>query len=659
VILYKKGALMLRTIIILISVVILTFVFSGCSEKPLVPAKEFGAYYTKINSGENFEQISRTGEYTDIIVDLGTDNGNLIFWRGSSYLPYWETAKGQWYLGELIPRSGDGTGKRPDKVNTYSVVKIVKNTSESVVIHWRYYPNFTGTNPHMNVFYSGFCDEYFEIKPDGNITRTLRRGEEKVDNWRDEKNITIQKLQLSLNGIAEKSTQAPGSSGPVPVVKGNPVSTDVVMQPVVWWKFDEGQGDHTVEAVSNHKTEIMGHRSLWSNGISGTALQFDGYNSVISYPAGNAPNLSSQVTFESWIAIGAYPWSFVPIIQQTDDVPEEIERIKGRRAWLTSEEDLEAEDEEEEDEDFRVVIKKENDVGYFFGLDGYGKPTMKLRVGGQWEELISDVHLERRQWYQVAGTYDKTTGKMSLFVNGKPAGEKVIAKGEIELSKKDIQIGKGKDRRPINPVRANTFMDSFSFDGLIDEIRIYNEALTPEQITQSYRNFKPADKIISNPDMDKRVLPAGKNTGEFGAYYSHLEFYDVWDNMFRFGDHPDVVVEFDESPSKFVFWRGVGFIPMMVNEKGQWYSNEFNETWNKSGGQGCQEPMSDKEAYTNHARIVEQSPARVVIHWRYPLIDVLRVIANYNEETGWGDWSEWYYYIYPDGVAVKKNAYVD
>jgi hypothetical protein len=32
---------------------------------------------------------------------------------------------------------------------------------------------------------------------------------------------------------------------------------------------------------------------------------------------------------------------------------------------------------------------------------------------------------------------------------------------------------------------------------------------------------------------------------------------------------------------------------------------------------------------------------------------VLHVIANYNEATGWGDWSDWYYYIYPDGVAVK------
>ncbi len=75
---------------------------------------------------------------------------------------------------------------------------------------------------------------------------------------------------------------------------------------------------------------------------------------------------------------------------------------------------------------------------------------------------------------------------------------------------------------------------------------------------------------------------------------------------------------------------------MMVNEKGQWYSNEFNETWGTSGGQGCQEPMSDKESYTNHARIIENTDARVVVHWRYPLLDVLHVFANVDEETGLG-----------------------
>jgi hypothetical protein len=92
---------------------------------------------------------------------------------------------------------------------------------------------------------------------------------------------------------------------------------------------------------------------------------------------------------------------------------------------------------------------------------------------------------------------------------------------------------------------------------------------------------------------------------------------------------------------------------MMVNDKGQWYSNEFNETWNRTGGEGCQEPMSDKESYNNHARIIENTPARTVVHWRYPLIDVKHVMANYADETGWCDWSDWYYYIYPDGIAVK------
>jgi hypothetical protein len=123
--------------------------------------------------------------------------------------------------------------------------------------------------------------------------------------------------------------------------------------------------------------------------------------------------------------------------------------------------------------------------------------------------------------------------------------------------------------------------------------------------------------------------------------------------MWRFGKHSDVVVEFDNNPSKFVFWKGVSYIPMMVNEKNFWYSNEFNETWSTSGGEGCQEPMSDKEVVFNHVRIIENTPARVVVHYRFPLVDVNKIKANYVEETGWYDVADWYYYIYPDGMAAK------
>jgi len=217
------------------------------------------------------------------------------------------------------------------------------------------------------------------------------------------------------------------------------------------------------------------------------------------------------------------------------------------------------------------------------------------------------------------------------------------------LSAKDIQIGRGKPRRPTDPVRENTFPGTYSFDGLIDEVKIYNQALSAKEVGSVFELYTP-DREAS---LDERVLPTGENRKEFGGYYTNMKFYDSWDNMWRFGDHSDVVVEFDENPSKFVFWKGVSYIPMMVNENNFWYSNEFNETWSTSGGEGCQEPMSDKQCLYNHVRILENTPARVVVHYRFPLVDVNKFKANYVEETGWYDVADWYFYIYPDGVASK------
>jgi len=621
---------------------------AGKKDVPLdVRLGEFGAFYTKINSGEKFEEYSRTGKYADIIVDLGDGIKKVVFWRGAGFLPYFETANGKWYVDELIPRKGDGDEKRPDRTNVYSVVKIIKSTPEQVVVHWRYLPEFSGTNPHIGVHASKFVDEYFYFFPDGRVRRTCRRGTEKIDVWRDPLNVLVQTFTLTDNGITDLKRTEPRKSVEQKKVRGARLADEFSVSPVAWWNFDEAVGDNAVEQFSNAGCVIAGNKSLWRKGVSGTALQFDGYNTNLHLSVDKAPKVSPEITLEAWVAIGAYPWSWVPVIQQCDDVPEEIETYRGKRAELIGEEEDETEGE------FKVVIKKENDTGYFLGIDGHGYPGLKLKVGDSWEELVSNTHLERRRWYHIAGTYSKDTGRMTVYVNGKQAGEKDVAGADIKMSTKDLVIGKGKKRRPVDPVRKNTFPDFYAFDGLIDEVKVYNVALNAAQMDESYRSVKITYKDRHEPEMDERPLPAGRNTGQFGAYYEHLKFYDIWDNLWRFSEHPDVVVEFDALPSKFVFWRGVGYIPMMVNEKGQWYSNEFNETWNKSGGQGCQEPMSDKESYNNHARIIENTPARVVVHWRYPLIDVNHVMANYDEETGWCDWSDWYYYIYPDGIAAK------
>jgi hypothetical protein len=594
-------------------------------------AAEFGAYYTKVDSGEEFERYSRTRDYADIVVrNIGKDGGRLVFWRGSSYLPYWEVDGKKWFLDELTERWGDGPAHRPDNVNTYSRVSIIENSPEGVVVHWRYLPKFEGRNPHFNavnipfhrnkvgekepehlVATDKFVDETFTIRPDGSVTRTFKKGTEKYDDWADPANQLTQELRLSSSGIEVGRVTPAGTSRKPERVKGAAVRGKPVVSPVRAWSFDEGVGDSTSEGVSGADAAIEGHRSYWKRGVSGTSLAFDGYSTVIREPGATAPSITDGVTIEGWVALGAYPWNWTPLLQQG------------------------------------------HEESYYLGIGPYGHVGMTVKVGDRVEKLESTKRLERMRWYHVAGTYDAASGSICVFIDGEPFGERKVAGASLAQSKAPIQIGQGKKMSQVDPVRRNTYEDTFSFDGLIDEVRLYDKALTTEQMLASHRAFALPEAERMQPDLDPRVLPAGNKTGRFGAYYTRLKFYDTWDGLFRFGDHPDVVVEFDQHPGSFVFWRGTCYIPMIVNEEGEWYSNEFNETWNRSGGRGCMEPMSDKESFSNQAKILENTPARTVVQWRYPLLDVLHTIANYDEKTGWGDWSDWIYTIYPDGVAAK------
>lgn len=612
----------------IVGAVFLVYLISGAA---FLFAAEFGAYYTKVDSGEKFERYSRTLPYADIVVrNIGDEGGRLVFWRGSSYLPYWEVDGKKWFLDELTERSGDGPANRPDNVNTYSRVSIIESSPEGVVVHWRYLPKFEGRNPHFNavnlpyhrektggkepqhlVDTDKFVDEYYTIRPDGSVTRIFKKGTEKYDDWIDPANHLTQELSLSSRGIEVRRVIPAGTSRKPERIEGTAVRGVPIVSPVRIWSFDEGIGDSTTESVSGAKSEIEGHRSYWKRGVSGTCLAFDGYSTVIREPAATAPSIAGGVTIEGWVALGAYPWNWTPLLQQG------------------------------------------HEESYYLGIGPWGHVGMTVNVGGRVEKLESTKTLERKRWYHVAGTYDGTSGSMRIYIDGESCGERKVSGGLLARSDTPIQIGKGKLMRPADPVRASSWQDTFSFDGLVDEVRLYDKALTAEQMLASQRAFALPDAERMRPDLDPRVLPAGKGTGKFGAYYTRLKYYDTWDGMFRFGDDPDVVVEFDRHPASFVFWRGTCYIPMLVNERDEWYSNEFNETWNRSGGRGCMEPMSDKESFSNHAKILENTPARCVVQWRFPLVDVLHTIANYDEKTGWGDWSDWVYTIYPDGVAAK------
>ncbi len=152
-------------------------------------------------------------------------------------------------------------------------------------------------------------------------------------------------------------------------------------------------------------------------------------------------------------------------------------------------------------------------------------------------------------------------------------------------------------------------------------------------------------------------LPSGLDSdGRFGAYYTTLKYDLDWDKYWRIGDFADVVVNFDRAGYKFVFWRGTSYIPCWVTETGVWYTNEFVERrgFHSPNTEGCVEPMSDKQCRYSHVRIIESTEARVVVHWRYAPVDVRYEHPFTDPVTGWSDWVDEIYTIYPSGIAVRE-----
>ncbi len=280
--------------------------------------------------------------------------------------------------------------------------------------------------------------------------------------------------------------------------------------------------------------------------------------------------------------------------------------------------------------------------------------TVRGADGNQRISLKADELIPRFRWTRLTGVVDASgeSCTLRLYVDGRKVAETRDAAGRLALADDaPLRVAQGVKRMPYLPVGRGQYPSQYSFDGLVDEVGIFNTALTEAQIEQSTAAYDMTEQRRTNPDMIRRVLPAGeKNWKDFGARYTHLPFHESWNKMFRVCGHPDIVVSFDKMPCRFVLWHGAGYIPMLVSENGRWYSNEFNENWWK----GCCEPMSDKKMVFGRVHILEQSPARVVLKWRYPLSTVGYEISYEDPETGWGNWSTWYMTIYPDGSIVKR-----
>ncbi|MDR1818290.1 MAG: LamG domain-containing protein, partial [Puniceicoccales bacterium] len=300
-----------------------------------------------------------------------------------------------------------------------------------------------------------------------------------------------------------------------------------------------------------------------------------------------------------------------------------------------------------------IVNQLEGDWrGLYLGVTANGNIAAVLHTGDKKQVLYSKQELPLLRWSHVALAYKKGEGA-KLFINGELSTELAFAKPAVFAPNAPLTIGRCQIKQhPLHTHPGNKkeiHKEWLRFTGLIDELRITTEIPAPAVL---------AKKIAATGKVGKQQLrfppmPGGDiKQGAFGAFQTKLKYDAGWDAAWRVAGAPDIVVRFPNLPHKFVFWRGTSYVPAVVTENNIWVTDQCLE--NCDGLGECYEALSDKQCRFSNVRILENTPARCVVHWRYALSNVTNKIALENND-GWGEWADEFWTIYPDGVAARKQ----
>jgi len=122
----------------------------------------------------------------------------------------------------------------------------------------------------------------------------------------------------------------------------------------------------------------------------------------------------------------------------------------------------------------RAIVHKQNWVnmtGYYLETDA--KKAEFALGNGTNISLTGNTSLLTGTWYHIAGVL--SNGIMTLYVNGKSDGTKAFT-GTIKTGTESLLVGK------------NAYWNGEYFNGSIDEVRVYNRALSANEIAMQYQS---------------------------------------------------------------------------------------------------------------------------------------------------------------------------
>jgi glucose/arabinose dehydrogenase/chitodextrinase len=232
---------------------------------------------------------------------------------------------------------------------------------------------------------------------------------------------------------------------------------------VAAYAFDEGSGTTVADASSNGNTGTISG-ATWASGRYGAGLSFNGSFARVNVPDSASLDLTTAMTLEAWV------------------MPTTV-----TSAW-------------------RDVIYKGNDNYYLMATSSRtARPVGGATISGIHQEATGTAPIAVNTFTHLATTYDGSL--VRLFVNGTQVASKA-ATGSIATSTNQLQIG------------GDSIYGQY-FAGTIDEVRIYDTALTQSQIQADMNSpIGSGSSDTQAPTAPTNLTATGVTRGEIDVTWS-------------------------------------------------------------------------------------------------------------------------------------------